>query len=215
MKSTGIGDMILTTAVARDVMAAHPDAEVVVFAGADNADVARLVPGVRIAQLATAKALGRHPAVAGRAARRDRRLRPMDTPGSAVRGAFGGLLEGGLRHPGPAPSLRLRRNRGSLREPVGAGELPRADLDDRRHLHVRPLSRPARPARPLPVEGPFVVFHLWPGGFRSQLRGAAPWREPRRSVHEGWIHDRAHRRACRRREDGRSSSNRAAISRST
>ena len=27
MKSTGIGDMILTTAIARDVMAAHPDAE--------------------------------------------------------------------------------------------------------------------------------------------------------------------------------------------
>src|SRR5205085_1245277 len=48
MKSTGIGDMTLLAGVARDVAAAYPDATVVLVAGRDNADVARLVGGVEV-----------------------------------------------------------------------------------------------------------------------------------------------------------------------
>ena len=55
MKTTGIGDMILLTAIARDVIAAFPDADVVIFGGPENIEIARLVAGARTIQLPTAK----------------------------------------------------------------------------------------------------------------------------------------------------------------
>ena len=179
MKSTGIGDMILTTAVARDVMAAHPDAEVVVFAGADNADVARLVPGVRIAQLATARPWAAIPRL--RAERLDAivdfgqwtRLEALYAALSGASWKAGFDTPGQRRHYAYDATVPHSANH------VGDVELPRADLDARRHLRRRsPRSAPPARARSLPVDGPFVVFHLWPGGFRSELREwpAESWR---------------------------------------
>src|SRR6187401_45704 len=55
MKSTGIGDMTLTTAIARDVIADFPEARVVIFAGADNAGIAKLVEGAVVVELPTAR----------------------------------------------------------------------------------------------------------------------------------------------------------------
>lgn len=55
MKSTGIGDMTLATAIARDVIADFPEARVVIFAGADNAGIARLVEGADVVELPTAR----------------------------------------------------------------------------------------------------------------------------------------------------------------
>src|SRR5437764_10343017 len=51
LKSTAVGDMILLSAVARDVVAAFPDATVVVLAGRDNADVAQLIENVEVVTL--------------------------------------------------------------------------------------------------------------------------------------------------------------------
>ncbi len=55
MKSTGIGDMALATAIVRDVVDRFPEAQVVIFAGADNAGIARLVDGAEVVELPTAK----------------------------------------------------------------------------------------------------------------------------------------------------------------
>ena len=104
MKSTGIGDMILTTAIARDVIADFPDARVVMFAGADNAGIARLVTGGR-RRAAHRQALGRDAAVSGGAARRDARLRPMDSARGALCGPVGGPMDSRVRHRGPARGI--------------------------------------------------------------------------------------------------------------
>src|SRR5204863_4981854 len=55
LKSTGIGDMVLAAAVVEDVVRTFPDAEIVLFAGTDNAAVARMVEGVRVVKLAIAE----------------------------------------------------------------------------------------------------------------------------------------------------------------
>ena len=51
MKTTGIGDMVLATAIARDVAGTFPGASVIVFASSENAALARLVPGVEVVEL--------------------------------------------------------------------------------------------------------------------------------------------------------------------
>ena len=178
MKSTGIGDMILTTAIARDVMAAHPDAEVVVFAGADNADVARLVPGVRTTQLATARPWAAIPRL--RAERLDAivdfgqwtRLEALYAALSGATWKAGFDTPGQQRHyayDATVPHSANRSEMSNYRELISTLGVTSTSV---------PSFRPASPARSLPVEGPFVVFHLWPGGFRSELREwpAESWR---------------------------------------
>src|SRR4051812_34310374 len=54
MKSAGIGDLLLASGVIRDVTAAFPRADVVVFAGPDNEGLARLLQGVTVVVLPTA-----------------------------------------------------------------------------------------------------------------------------------------------------------------
>jgi ADP-heptose:LPS heptosyltransferase len=178
MKSTGIGDMILTTAIARDVAAAHPGAEVVVFGGGDNADVARLVPGVRTTQLATARPWAAIPRL--RAERLDvivdfgqwTRLEALYAALSGASWKAGFDTPGQCRHYAYDATVTHSANRSELanyRELISTIGVTSTSL---------PSFRPARPTPALPVEGPFVVFHLWPGGFRSELREWPPesWR---------------------------------------
>jgi ADP-heptose:LPS heptosyltransferase len=178
MKSTGIGDMILTTAIIRDVMVAHPDAEVVVFAGADNADVARLVPGVRTAQLATARPWAVIPRL--RAERLDAivdfgqwsRLEALYAALSGAAWKAGFDTPGQRRHyayDATVPHSASVSEISNYRELISTLGVTSTSV---------PSFRPAKPTRPLPVDGPFVVFHLWPGGFRSELREwpAESWR---------------------------------------
>jgi ADP-heptose:LPS heptosyltransferase len=178
MKSTGIGDMILTTAIARDVAAAHPDAEVVVFGGADNADIARLVPDVRTTQLATARPWAAIPRL--RAERLDAiidfgqwtRLEALYAALSGASWKAGFDTPGQDRHYAYDATVLHSADRSELanyRELISTIGVTSTSL---------PSFRPARPTQALPVQGPFVVFHLWPGGFRSELREWPPesWR---------------------------------------
>jgi hypothetical protein len=55
MKTVGLGDMVLVTAVARDIIATLPESRLVIFTGPDNAEVARLLPGVEVIALPAAK----------------------------------------------------------------------------------------------------------------------------------------------------------------
>jgi ADP-heptose:LPS heptosyltransferase len=181
MKSTGIGDMILATAVIRDVIDAFPDAEVVVFAGADNVALARLVPGARVVQLETEKPWVVLPQL--RAERLDAlvdlgqwsRLEALYSALSRARWTAGFSTAGQRRHYAYDTTVEHSR---AVRE-----------LDNYRQLvatlGVTPDALPEfvptaadGPPQP-PAPDPFVVFHLWPGGYRSELREwpAERWRD--------------------------------------
>ena len=170
LKSTGIGDMTLLAGVARDVAAAYPDATVFLVAGRDNAEVARLVGGVEVVTVPIGEPI--------EAIRRLRELRldvlldfgqwtrveaicsflsgarftiGFETPGQRRHYCY----DMTVRHSGDVHELEnYRRLAGSLG--VESTTVPK--LGEAR-------SNGWKPAAP-----PFVVFHLWPGGYRSELK---------------------------------------------
>lgn len=179
MKSTGIGDMILATAIIRDLVAAFPGVEIVVFAGADNADLARSIPEVRVVELRTAKPWSVIPQL--RAERLDvlidlgqwSRLEALYAALSGARWTAGFDTAGQRRHYAYDATVE---HAGDVRE-----------LENFQRL-VAPLgvvsqSRPRFEVTGAPTAPPtserYAVFHLWPGGFRSELREwpAESWRE--------------------------------------
>jgi heptosyltransferase-3 len=187
MKTTGIGDMILGTAVARDVVAAFPEAEIVLFGGADNVDLARLVPGARVVQLPAAKPWAAIPRL--RAERLDAlvdlgqwsRLEALYAALSGARWTVGFATAGQRRHYAYDATVLH-----------SAGE---RELDNYRRLvatlgvdsrSVPSFSPSPERASPPPAADPYVVFHLWPGGFRSELREwpTESWRELARRLAE-------------------------------
>ena len=179
MKTTGIGDMILLTAIARDVIAAFPDAEVVIFAGPDNFDMARLVPGARAVRLPTAK-----PWATIRLLRAERlgllvdfgqwtRLEGLYAVLSAANWTLGFETPGQHRHYAydatvtHANDVHELENYRRLVAMLGIESL------------AQPSFAPSAERSPVRLPMPYVVFHLWPGGFRSELREwpADRWRE--------------------------------------
>jgi ADP-heptose:LPS heptosyltransferase len=188
LKSAGIGDMILVSGVARDVAAAFPEATIFVLAGRDNAEVARLIEGVEVVVLPIDEPLS---AV--------RRLRSLDldvlldfgqwtrveaicsflsgagftigfeTPGQRRHYCY----DATVRHSGDVHELENYR-RLAGRFGVASQAVPR--LGDPRSNGSGPPGR-------------MVVFHLWPGGYRSELKEwpADSWRElARRLVDSGY-----------------------------
>lgn len=179
MKTTGIGDMVLASAVVRDLQIAFPDASVTLFAGPGNAAVARLVEGVTVVTVPTARPLRVIPRI--RAARLDllldlgqwTRLEALYTALSRARWTAGFRTPGFDRHYAYDVSVPHSDQVSELENFAAlsraAGATPRA----------RPaFSAPEVPFTP-PAPDPYVIFHLWPGGFRSELREwpAASWRE--------------------------------------
>jgi heptosyltransferase-3 len=179
MKTTGIGDMVLASAVARDMRDAFPHASLVLFAGPGNDQVARLIENASVVTLPTARPWRAIPLI--RAARVDilldlgqwTRLEALYAALSRARWTVGFRTPGFDRHFAYDESVlhcdqvsELENFRAVAR---AAGATPRA--------------RPGFMQRDVlfepPVADPYVVFHLWPGGFRSELREwpAASWRE--------------------------------------
>jgi heptosyltransferase-3 len=187
MKSTGIGDMILLSGVAKDVAAAYPEAETILFAGRDNRDVARLVEGVEVVALPMGE-----PWEAVRRLRA-RRLDVLADFGQWTRvEALSALLSGarwtiGFETPGQ------RRHYGYDETVRHADDVH--ELENYRRLVAR-LGVESRSLPWLSPNGavdaprrPFVVFHLWPGGYRSELKEwpLSSWRElARRLTGEGY-----------------------------
>jgi ADP-heptose:LPS heptosyltransferase len=179
MKTAGIGDMILLTATARDVIAAFPDAEVVVFAGPDNADVARLISGIRTVRLATTQPLKTLQLL--RAEHLDvlvdfgqwTRLEGIYSALSGAGWTVGFNTSGQRRHyaydatVSHSNEVHEIENYRQLATAVGVPPDAEPSFD-------RSADGPA----PLDCQ-PYVVFHLWPGGFRSELREWSQdrWRE--------------------------------------
>ncbi|HET9103116.1 MAG TPA: glycosyltransferase family 9 protein [Solirubrobacteraceae bacterium] len=179
MKTTGIGDMVLASAVVRDVQDAYPQASIVLLAGPGNAAVARLIDGVTVIAVPTARPLAVIPRI--RAARLDMLLdlgqwTRLEALYAAVSGA---AWTAGFRTPGfdrhfaydaSVPhSDQVSELENFAAVSRAAGATPRA----------RPAFSPGEASAEPPVPDPYVIFHLWPGGFRSELREwpANRWRE--------------------------------------
>ena len=179
LKSTGIGDMILLTGVARDVAAAYPDATVFLIAGRDNAEVARLVEGVEVVTVPIDEPL-----------ETIRRLRELELDvlldfGQWARvEAICSFLSGarftvGFETPGQRRHYcydSAVRHSGDVHELENYRRLAeRLGVESR---SVPKLGDPRSNGRP-PAAQPFVVFHLWPGGYRSELKEwpLESWRE--------------------------------------
>jgi heptosyltransferase-3 len=179
MKTTGIGDMVLASAVARDMQDAFPEASLVLFAGPGNAKVAELVENVTVVTLPTARPWRAIPLL--RATQVDilldlgqwTRLEALYAGLSRARWTVGFRTPGFDRHFAYDESV-LHSDRVSELENFRAVA---------RAAGATPHARPYFPHRNVvyepPAAGPYVVFHLWPGGFRSELREwpAASWRE--------------------------------------
>lgn len=179
MKTTGIGDMVLASAVARDMQDAFPHASLVLFAGPGNANVAQLVENATVVTLPTARPWRAIPLI--RAAQVDilldlgqwTRLEALYAALSRARWTAGFRTRGFDRHFAYDESV-LHSDRISELENFRA--IARA-------AGATPQARPCFPNRDVihepPMADPYVVFHLWPGGFRSELREwpASSWRE--------------------------------------
>lgn len=179
MKAAGIGDMVMTTAVVRDIVARFSDAKVVIFAGAENAGIARLVAGAEVVELPTVRPWRTVPLI--RAEHLDvlldfglwTRVEALYAALSGAGWTAGFATDGQRRHYAfdatvpQSPSVSELDHYRALAATLGvdSGSLPRFE--------------PEEPLPELPVAGPYVVFHLWPGGYRSDLREwpQERWRE--------------------------------------
>lgn len=175
MKTTGIGDVVLLSAVARDVAEAFPEADVAIVGSEENLALARTVDGVRTVELPVATPWKAVPVL-----RREgfdvildfgqwSRLEALYAALAGGSWTAGFETPGQRRHPAYDRSVR---HRDDVHELENYRRLV-ATLD------VTSTSLPRfTPRGPFPVPRPrsYMVFHLWPGGYRSDLR---EWPLPR------------------------------------
>ena len=177
LKTNAIGDTILLSAVIRDLRRALPHTQIVLFVGPANAAAAGLVDGVKVVALPLTR-----PPRAMRAVRAERvdvmldfgawpRLNAVLAATSGARYTVGFRTSGQGRH--YCYDLGVDHS-AAVHELENYRALARA-------FGVESTSLPAfepTASTELPA-GPYVVFHLWPGGYRSELKEWpwASWRE--------------------------------------
>lgn len=175
----GIGDLILATAIAQDVVAGYPEAEVVLFAGPANSDLARLVEGARVVELSTTRPWEAVPLL--RSERLDvlidfgywTRLEALYTALSGAAYTVGFATAGQRRHYAYDATVEHSGAVHELENFRGlAGRIGLRSESEPRFVPASGALRARLPDR-------YVVFHLWPGGYRSQLREwpQERWRE--------------------------------------
>jgi ADP-heptose:LPS heptosyltransferase len=178
MKTAGIGDMTLLAAVAEDALAAFPETEFVIVAGPENAPLAEMIPRSRVLTLPTVEPWKVVPLL--RAQRFDAlvdfgqwtRVEAVYTGLSRARWTAGFETPGQNRHDAYDATAH---HRGDVPEIENYRALIRLlGVDSTTEPHLEPL-----PAMPEVTTEPYVVLHMWPGGFRSELREwpAERWRE--------------------------------------
>lgn len=167
LKEAAIGDTVILAAALHDLRALYPRAQIILFVGASNAAFARLLSTpdeviqipignpLRAIELLRQKKLdllydfGQWP-----------RINSLLSYCSGARYTIGFKTPGQFRHFVYDRSVAHRRDRHELenfRHLVGsAPDAP--DFD----IKIRPYN--------LPTQKPYVVFHLWPGGERSELK---------------------------------------------
>lgn len=170
MKTAGIGDMVLLTAIARDLSYAFPDAELVVFGGPENIDIATMVEGTRAVGLPTARPWSAIPLL-----RRERLDVLLDFgQWTRLEALYAALSRAGWTC--GFETAGQRRHYAYDSTVPHSGQVPEIENFRQlaRQLGVESSSEPEfdgspTPAPP-PVPEPYVVFHMWAGGFRSELR---------------------------------------------
>jgi heptosyltransferase I len=171
LNSTTIGDTVLLSAVLRDLAGAFPSAEVALFSGSGNSSIARLIEGITLRPIRLTDPRSAIRAV--RAMKPDVILDFDQWPRiEAVYCLFSGAdFRAGFRSAG---QHRHYSYDASVEHSAEAHE-----LENYRRL-VRVLGVDSRsvplfsapgvlPEESLPSD-PYVVFHLWPTGYRSPLK---------------------------------------------
>ncbi len=161
--TSGIGDTVVATGVLRDLRQRHPDARIVLFVTANNADFARLLRDPDEVVVLPVRKLWE--------AVREVRARGCDVivdlgawrRFDAVLAILGGAKATiGLRTPG-------QHRHGGYDVVVDHGTDHEIE-NDRRLLAALGVESTAEPFVPCPsgavapIEAPYVVLHLWPGG---------------------------------------------------
>lgn len=172
LKAYAIGDTVLLSAIVRDLATALPDAEVVFFSGLDNATTAELLDGVsQVVSVPISRPL--------RTVRRLResrvdvlldfgawpRIEALETALSGARYTVGFRTPGQRRHYAydaavtHSAAVHELENYRRVVEVIGveSRSLPRLDPPGK----LPPDMLPDRD---------YVVLHLWPGGYRSELK---------------------------------------------
>lgn len=172
LKAYAIGDTVLLAGIVQDLAAALPDSEIVFFSGLDNASTAELIDGVsQVVSVPISR-----PWLTVRRLRAERvdvlldfgawpRVEALETALSGAAFTVGFRTPGQFRHYAydvaidHSDAVHELENYRRILEPLGieAGSLPRLEPPD------------ALPAEALPLNE-YLVFHLWPGGYRSQLK---------------------------------------------
>lgn len=172
LKAYAIGDTVLLSAIVRDLSAALPEAEIVFFSGRDNATTAELIEGV---SSVVSVPISR-PWLTVRRLRESSvdvlldfgawpRIEALETALSGARYTVGFRTPGQLRHYAYDAAVRHSDavheldNYRRILEPIGieSTSLPRLEPPN----ELPPDAVP---------DGEYVVFHLWPGGYRSELK---------------------------------------------
>jgi ADP-heptose:LPS heptosyltransferase len=174
IKTVGIGDIVLLSAVVRDLRVARPDARIVVFVSANNAGFARLLDDVDVVTVPV-----RNLPEAVRIVRAEHcdvvvdfgawpRFESMLTALSGARATVGMRTPGQHRH--AAYDVVVDHETGH-------------EIDNYRRLiaaaGITSTSDPhlvADAAAPRLLDAPYVVLHLWPGGANFDERS---WPEER------------------------------------
>ena len=146
LNSTNMGDTVILSPVLRDIAAAYPDAEVLLFAGGANASLAPLLPAVRPVPIALANprsAVHDDPLAAPR---RALGLRLLAADRARLLHRLRSALHGRLPRHQPAPPLRLRCRRRAPAKNPRARQLPLARQRAVRDLDVAAADRAAGPA---------------------------------------------------------------------
>lgn len=169
LNATSIGDTVLLSAVVRDIAAAHPQAETVMFTSDAMAPVVRQLDGVSVVPIRISSPRSALRTI--RAARLDSvldfdpwpRIEPVYCLLSGASFAAGFRSPGQHRHYAYDTSVEwlagvhALENHRRLAEAVGVSSSSMPEL------------RPAGVVNALPQD-PYVVFHLWPTGVHSELK---------------------------------------------
>jgi ADP-heptose:LPS heptosyltransferase len=172
--------MVLLSGVVRDLSEAIPHARIIVFAGADNAEMAALIPGVaEVVTLPLTRPWRSLPRI-----RRQKLDALLDCgPWSRIEALYAALS-------GARFTVGFSR-KGQHRHYCYDIAVPHSDdfheVDHYRHLaevlgvtqrRDPSVSPPGVLAQDELPERPYVVFHLWPSGYRSELKEwpAQSWR---------------------------------------
>lgn len=171
LNSTTIGDTVLLSAVLRDLAAAFPSAEVILFAGPGNSSIARLIEGITVEPIRLTDPRGAIRAV--RATKPDVVLDFDQWPRiEAVYCLFSGArFRAGFRSAG---QHRHYAYDASVEHSAESHELD----NYRRLVGVLGVDSRSTPSFSAPgvltperlPSDPYLVFHLWPTGYRSRLK---------------------------------------------